>query len=284
MKKILLVILLSVMIITSFAQQGEIIYRENVALVPDTNAYITPDSCLLFWHMIPWENQYLYLDVDLDDDPDMYLFGQFASEITPFLNLRSYDQKGWNMSYSPKENTDTISHYVNFRYGYSVYTGYSWDMTAFDTIMMLQYGLRHTVTDSIGNVANYYGWLEVEGHNTRTWHEYKGGYADTLTACITRLAYCTMPDYPLRWGQTSFDWGIDKSITVHPNPTNGLVNITGDAISYVEVVNVLGQTIIKKTCDGDNVTIDLSGQPAGVYLLKFSDKNGKKHVKKVVKE
>ncbi|MBP5643652.1 MAG: T9SS type A sorting domain-containing protein [Bacteroidales bacterium] len=76
----------------------------------------------------------------------------------------------------------------------------------------------------------------------------------------------------------------DMPITVHPNPTNGLVNITGDAISYIEVVNILGQSVLKKYCDSDNVTIDLSGQPAGLYLFEMIYSNGKKYVRKVVRE
>ncbi|MBO7083232.1 MAG: T9SS type A sorting domain-containing protein, partial [Bacteroidales bacterium] len=33
-----------------------------------------------------------------------------------------------------------------------------------------------------------------------------------------------------------------------------------------------------------SITLNLSGQPAGIYLVKITDKKGQKCVKKVVKE
>ncbi|MDY6436471.1 MAG: T9SS type A sorting domain-containing protein [Bacteroidales bacterium] len=37
-------------------------------------------------------------------------------------------------------------------------------------------------------------------------------------------------------------------------------------------------------CSSDNVTVDLAGQPAGVYFIKITDKNGNKYSEKVVKD
>ena len=46
---------------------------------------------------------------------------------------------------------------------------------------------------------------------------------------------------------------------------------------------MMGQTILKKNCNG-NIVIDLSGQPAGVYFINITDKNGRQSVKKIVRE
>ena len=294
MKKTLLLLLLFSTTITSFAQQGEIIYRENVALVPDTNALITPDSCMLFWYMIPWEHQLLNLDVDLDNFADCWIYGEIDAPVAYFFNIQTRDWEnpasllGWRIARLKFQNTDTISSFSNWYVGWSDRPPYLMDSPAYDTTMMLRYGLRNAIEDSVGNVTNYYGWIEVEGHWTHTWIEFKGGYMDTLTACVTRLAYCTIPNYPLRWGQTSLNESIEETdaaqATLHPNPTNGIVTITGENISRIEVLNIMGQTILKSHCGSDNATIDLSGQPAGMYLFNITDRKGARCTKKVVKK
>ena len=75
----------------------------------------------------------------------------------------------------------------------------------------------------------------------------------------------------------------DMPVTVHPNPTNGIVTVTGENLSEIEVVNILGQTVLKKDCS-DDITVDLSNQPAGVYLLRITDKNGDGCTRKVIKK
>ena len=281
--------MLSVMIMTGFAQQGEIIYRENVALVPGDTACFTSDFCMFYATLN--NNCSFYLDVDCDNVSDFYLQGDFDVPLPSYCIINSIVQNGWNMQNRLYEDTDTISgfeHWFGREIVYPRGSQYSILAPSYDTTMMFQYGIRHSVTDSVGHVTDYYGWFEVEGHWSHTWIEVKGGkFRDTLTACIPRLAYCTIPDYPLRWGQTRLDEGVEETedmpITIHPNPTSGMITIAGKSISEVEVVNVLGQTVIKKTCDGDNVTVDLSGQPAGVYIF-IMDNNGKRCLKKVIKE
>lgn len=300
MKKILLLLLLFSTTIISSAQQGEIIYRENVALVPDTNAYITPDSCLLFWYMTaPWEYQNLYLDVDLDNVSDFWVHGSLAPPVACIFTINSRDWEnpasplGWRITPCSWQdpNNDTISMFNLWRSGHFTYpNGSAYTITSppYDTTMMLRYGLRNGIEDSVGNVTNYYGWLEVEGHWTHTWIEYKGGYKDTLTACVTRLAYCTIPNYPLRWGQTRFDEGIEEidelSASLHPNPTNSLVTVTSEDLSKIKVLNITGQTVLKLNCSGDNAIIDLTGQPAGIYFFNITDKQGNKCTRKIVKK
>ena len=57
------------------------------------------------------------------------------------------------------------------------------------------------------------------------------------------------PDYPLKWGQTSFT-GIEENnefsafATLHPNPTSGLVTIMGENLKQAEACNMLGQQVL----------------------------------------
>ena len=112
---------------------------------------------------------------------------------------------------------------------------------------------------------------------------------DSVWFYLARTAYCTIPNYPLRWGQTSFDWGVDENeatafATVHPNPTTGLVAINGKELRIAEVFNPLGQRVATAKGGGETLQIDISHLPAGVYFVSVTDEDGRKCVCKVVKE
>lgn len=70
----------------------------------------------------------------------------------------------------------------------------------------------------------------------------------------------------------------------HPNPTNGLVTITGKDLKQVEVLNILGQCVAKVQGQGETLQIDIANLPAGVYFVNIMDEEGRKCVRKVVKE
>lgn len=76
----------------------------------------------------------------------------------------------------------------------------------------------------------------------------------------------------------------DETFTVHPNPNNGFFTVMGENLKQIEVFDVLGQRITSLTANSDQMIIDLSGQPAGVYLVNIIDQEGKQIVKKVVKQ
>ena len=72
--------------------------------------------------------------------------------------------------------------------------------------------------------------------------------------------------------------------SLHPNPTNGLVAIAGENLKAAEAFNALGQRVATATGKGELLQIDLSGLPAGVYFVNVTDSEGRKCVRKVVKE
>ena len=71
---------------------------------------------------------------------------------------------------------------------------------------------------------------------------------------------------------------------VHPNPTTGLVTITGKDIKQAEVFNALRQHVATAKGEGEQMKVDISTLPAGVYIVNITDKDGRKCVKTVVKE
>ena len=73
-------------------------------------------------------------------------------------------------------------------------------------------------------------------------------------------------------------------VTVLPTLTDGMVTLTGKDLAEATVHNALGQLVLTKKEDADAMTLDLSGQPSGLYFVSVTDQNGQRCVKKIVKQ
>ena len=127
----------------------------------------------------------------------------------------------------------------------------------------------------------YYGWMEAYAVVTYNY--------DSVWFYLARTCYCTIPNYPLRWGQTSLDTGFEENATnafatIHPNPTTGLVTITGKALKQAEVLNTLGQCVATTQGQGETLQINIANLPTAVYFVRITDEDGRKCIRKVVKE
>ena len=251
MKKIKLIMAFMALLSFSevFAQQGEIIYRD-----------FDPDSILIYWHKLGP----VWIDLDADGEADdikmqMWIHGSICAP-----ELVTADSK-IKICTIEENNTDIILSEVeeeNWK------TFVSWSgPNGCDAIRYKYYGFRIQHEDSY-----YYGWFETYSSNVSK----KYGF--------DRTAFCTIPDYPLRWGQTDMV-GIGENenhhAKLHPNPTTGLVHIEDVECAEVQVYNALGQQL--KTVQNTN-EVSLVGLPQGVYLLRVTLKDGKVFSDKVVKE
>ncbi|MBR5631708.1 MAG: T9SS type A sorting domain-containing protein, partial [Bacteroidales bacterium] len=50
------------------------------------------------------------------------------------------------------------------------------------------------------------------------------------------------------------------------------------------VTNLLGQQVLSVQGEGDELQIDMTALPAGVYFVTVTDENGRKCVRKAVRE
>lgn len=76
----------------------------------------------------------------------------------------------------------------------------------------------------------------------------------------------------------------DESISIFPNPTHDVLTINGVGIRSIAVNNTLGQVIVPETKqDAETLTIDLTNQPNGIYIVRIVTNNGA-IIKKIVKE
>ena len=127
----------------------------------------------------------------------------------------------------------------------------------------------------------YYGWMEAYSVVTYNY--------DSVWFYLARTCYCNIPNYPLKWGQTGLNMGFEENevtafATIYPNPTTGQVTISGQDLKTAKVINALGQCVAKAKGEGEQLTVDISNLPAGVYFVNITDGEGRKCVKKVVKE
>lgn len=127
----------------------------------------------------------------------------------------------------------------------------------------------------------YYGWMEAYAVVTYNY--------DSVWFYLARTGFCTIPNYPLKWGQTSLTEDVEEIesvsyVMLYPNPSNGMVTIMGKDLKSAEVINALGQRVASVTGESERLQIDLNGLPAGIYFVNISDAEGRKCVRKVVKE
>ena len=274
MKKILLTILAITGIVLLHAQQGEIIYRElNPPLEIVQNIY---GPALV-----------LELDFDGDGETDHRIQGEYWDYHEWPLVEESLN--GWEtrlvgldeIDPDTFDESDTII--PNAPNGWTQgpnYAHYYYPSLSANGIYHEHYGTHKMIEGE-----DYYGWYHGYGTEGRL---YSGGPYE-FRIYIDRIAFCTIPGYPLRWGQTSLTDGIGESeltgfVTLHPNPTNGQVTITGKDLKTAEVFNTLGQRVAIAQGEGERMTMDISALPAGVYFVNVTDKDGRKCVRKVVKE
>ena len=257
MKKIIIILTLLALLPISrtFAQVGEIIYRD-----------FEPDSILIYWVKLGP----VWIDLDADGEADelkmqMIIVGQicFPEIVTAGSNIR--------ICMIDKNNTDIVLSEVEEE-DWRTYVTWTGGNTA---AQYTHYGFRIQREDGY-----YYGWFETYNRVVSKRNEKQIAHYG-----FDRTAYCTIPNYPLRWGQTDIV-GVEENEThhiakLHPNPTTDLVHIEGVECAEVQVYNALGQIV--KAAQNTN-EVSLVGLPQGVYLLHVTLENGKVFSEKVVKE
>ncbi|WP_284651779.1 DUF7619 domain-containing protein [Flavobacterium terrisoli] len=80
------------------------------------------------------------------------------------------------------------------------------------------------------------------------------------------------------------DFEIDNSISIYPNPSNGIVNISGDFnIRSTQLYDVQGRLLQTNLVNESSTVIDLSAQSNGMYFIKVITDKGIK-VEKIVRK
>lgn len=88
----------------------------------------------------------------------------------------------------------------------------------------------------------------------------------------------------IKWIVPASSGKFDRSqVTLYPNPTRNLIYIDTDLnLQTIDVYNNLGQRIL--TANGADNSVDLSAQPAGVYIFRLQTVDGQNAEYKVIKQ
>ena len=251
MKKLFITLLLVCATVCAKAQQDDIIYT-----------VFSPNLVFAFTNTTHYHN----LDVDRDglDDIDFhyylvnYVFLEYRMEIDALSDE-------WEAC-AVNENTILDSDTLAWRSCANWVPRYH---TAFAVRRMVD-----------GNY--YYGWIQAIGKVIGT---------DDVDATVTipHMAFCTVPNYPLHYGQTELNVSVGENgeygFAICPNPAKGCVTVSGTQIAEVRLHNVAGQLVATQAGNGtESLTIDISSLPSGLYFVTVTGQDGKMSVQKVVKE
>ena len=265
MKRILFNMLAISVMAFSHAQEGEIIYTD-----------FEPDLCVA-WISPPYPHDTIRIDFDQDGTTDFMVLLSWRSTGEIAIDMVSF----WEHRYKISDNDSIVpSEYVWPTHHGWLYPNWTWQH-------MFESGATHS-EDYIGfrntiNEEHYHAWVWVYADI-----EYTSSH-NKVWVYVDRMAYCTIPNYMLRWGQTSLTTGFEENetsafATICPNPTNSTFTVTGKNLKSAEVRNALGQRVATAKGKGETLQIDIAKLPAGIYFVNITDEEGHKCVRKVVKE
>ena len=195
--------------------------------------------------------------------------------------LREEDGKVWE---TYNGNSEILLYDFTANVGDSLVCGYG-DYFVLDSISIEQiggvdrkkfwFGLEY---DFIGEPYAMETWIEGIGSDFGLLYcgsyYFCGGYYRAL---------CFHQDGELIWQNSEYDACVitsveeinDKVISVYPNPAMEIVTIDGVEAAEVQVYNALGQ-LVKTVRDANEISV--AGLAEGVYLVRITDVEGKKHV------
>jgi hypothetical protein len=232
------------------------------------------DSCELFgitgsspdpwklYHTYNWHDTYTVIPID-----SQYVYGQISG-ISPDVFRGGLSGEVYITSRFPG-NIFKISFSADTGYHFRVvhqrekHTNFMSDRKAGDF---------YIVTEQPIETNTPWGWY------TRLCIEYYTNYGETLA-----VTYCH--DLTAQGVVSAVKkWEEESEVVVYPNPTSGALHVTSDAlhVTDVEVFDVYGKRHALRVTSNE-MTIDISDLPVGIYFMKIATDKGiitKKIIKK----
>jgi hypothetical protein len=211
--------------------------------------------------------------------PAIYSFHQPCDMIVPIDS--NYVYWGLSWCFTNGYNCYGISNNEIMLYGSRTFSdwntdnGYGYDIQNEFTSVDFPYDFffgQGSCTDQVNNPCHAYDNKATREANLATF------FSDKITTnpiCDTAFA-------------TSINEINLEDISVYPNPTNNLLNIKGSQLKDIETLvlyNPVGSVVYsKKGMSKNEIQIDISSFPIGIYILELKSKNGIKKSIKIVKK
>ncbi|MGP8214215.1 MAG: T9SS type A sorting domain-containing protein [Bacteroidia bacterium] len=163
----------------------------------------------------------------------------------------------------------------------------SYDTSGDEASLFLQ------IDDSTGNLVcgtifhgGGDGWADATATDSKGQYVYIAGgiYINSVFGSDTlKTNEYTFYPYVARWNSCDNLQGIneivsnDMRLNLYPNPNNGIFTISLQNINEeprINIYNMLGQSIYNNKINHTNTTLNLSGQPTGIYLYRVVSEKG----------
>lgn len=152
-----------------------------------------------------------------------------------------------------------------------------------------------TVAYTHTNSDGVFDFGKVPVGNYKVWGEMAGKQTLPAQASINS-AVNNVSGIKIIIGKNSLTSSIGEQATIvepieaklYPNPSKGILNIESATknISSVQVYDITGQLIVESTNENDNskVSLDISNNKNGLYIIKINSVEGNSIIKKVLKQ
>ena len=87
--------------------------------------------------------------------------------------------------------------------------------------------------------------------------------------------------YKAYYARYAVDESSNVDVALYPNPTNNNVTVTAESLREIKVFGVTGQLVMSRLADADEMTLNLSALPSGVYYFRIATEQGVR-IRKVV--
>ncbi|MBP5266295.1 MAG: leucine-rich repeat domain-containing protein, partial [Lachnospiraceae bacterium] len=179
---------------TNFIEEEPILYTDY-----------EPDSCFT----PHYDSDTLKLDLDQNGTDDVVFASYYQSGVGQIISMHTVNEWKWCISYAeewiPLTDTTIINETLRWEYA-SIYNYLCPGMYPEYT----HYAFRQNAGDGY-----HYAWARIRVESFDN-------------VCIDEMAYCTIPNYPLQWGQTNITEGLEEEtiktdFTVYPNPAKNVL-------------------------------------------------------------
>ena len=197
------------------------------------------------------------IDINFDGEDD-FVFETTFSSSNLHKQVRTFTD--WALAMTGESNPKPISEYSHWE---------NWHDMSTSTTNYFYIAFRHYI-----DMEFCYGWIR---------YEY---YGDKIV--INDMAYCTIPNYPLKFGQKSLTEDVAEIsaanyYSLYPNPVDDrlVLKFSDDfKCEYIMIYSIDGRMI--KLQDADFENIDVSTLERGMYLIRIRTEEGKDFVEKIV--
>lgn len=135
------------------------------------------------------------------------------------------------------------------------------------------------LSDAWGNVID-----EVHYADTAPWPTEPDGNGPYLKLIDLDLDNSLGENWTYSTYYENIDESYDTDMTIYPNPSNGMVNISSKKeITSCQIYDLQGNLLISNNIHNKNATIDIKNLSSGLYILQLQHKNNIIHYYKVIK-